>query len=158
VDDVVREDERNAQPRLFDRDALQPAGDPGAVDREEGADLAAPYLRLALGSDRGSRRTPVARVLRELPHLLRHRHPRDQRIDEGFVAPRLRFSIARQDGQGEGREKDGTAHGGQPRDPRLLERRLNSPGERPADRAHRLGATLKIRAHLTHSGPAAIRR
>jgi hypothetical protein len=82
VDDVEREEQRDASRRLLDRDPLQRSRRVRADDVQEGADLAAPELRQPGRRAARPRRLADPRELVELPELLEQRHPAEHRVHE----------------------------------------------------------------------------
>ena len=79
VQHVEPEDQRDAQPALLDRHALQPVEPLRAVDVEHAADQPAGDLAFHLGFAAG-RHPGVDHV--ELPELLLERHGREEALDD----------------------------------------------------------------------------
>ena len=77
VDDVVREEQRDAQPRLLDRDLLQLAGQRGPGNAKERADLAVADAGLEAVLDRQG----DPGVLGQLAQLLLQGHAGEQPLD-----------------------------------------------------------------------------
>ncbi len=108
VDDVLREEQRDVQPRLLDGDALHLASRRRSPEVEKGADASIAYLLVSPAGCARPGLIPLGRGHGELPHLLVERHAREQRIDESLGAARPR----RLGGCGHRREGDQQRDGG----------------------------------------------
>ena len=108
MDHVHREQERDAQPALLDRDALQLAQRLGPGDVQVRADLAAPHpVELFRPEPRIERALPPAHALDQLAELLRRGHAREQRVDIGLAGDGGGCLLRRQRSGHDERERGG---------------------------------------------------
>jgi hypothetical protein len=86
VDDVEREEERDLEPRLLDRDALQAPRVGHAVERQERPDAPGAHPLLAARRHGGAGLARRAGEHGELAELLLGRHEREQRVGHALRA------------------------------------------------------------------------
>src|SRR5262249_42947791 len=109
VNDVVAEDERDAETRLFDGDPLDATRELHAGNAEEGADLGFAHKLLAGWIDGRAGLSPGGWCLSDLAELLLERHEGEDRVGDSVGAwPRgLGVCDGRRTGQRGGGEAEG---------------------------------------------------